>query len=507
VNNYETTVKRWSESAENFNKSVQSQLFDENSVTIWTNLIKENAPQKETVNVLDIGTGPGFFAIILAKIGYQVTGIDCTPEMIDSAVQNAKQQGVNPEFKVMDSHDLDFDDNSFDLIVNRNVTWTLYNPEKAYAEWKRVLKPGGKLLIFDANWYMSHFDEEIGAEMTEGMRAYREKYGELPEKFSMNVVEDYWLKLPMVGVQRPQWDKAALWKLGFQNLVFDTNLSDRVSLTDMDRMLYGCTPMFMISATKATKAEEEEAFNRVYWEGVAINWGSNCLRDHHSFKKRAYLELLEPHLSEEEKYKILDIGTGSGFMATLLAEKGHQLTGVDFSQKMLDEAAYCAQELGVQVEFVRARADHLPFADNSFDGIICRNVTWLMKDLQQAFSEWNRVLKKDGKLIYIDGNWNLYQYDDEERERFIRNRKELEALGEKKLYGYGHSSTVLIDKISANLPFSKIRRPEWDQENLSQFGFNVLAVENNISQKVLTENEQKREATTPMFMVVAQKNN
>ena len=47
----------------------------------------------------------------------------------------------------MDSHQLSFDDNTFDLLINRNVTWTLYDPEQAYKEWYRVLKPGGRLLI------------------------------------------------------------------------------------------------------------------------------------------------------------------------------------------------------------------------------------------------------------------------------------------------------------------------------------------------------------------------
>lgn len=505
MDSYKKTVERWTESAENFNQSVQNQLFDEQSVKIWTEVIVENAPQKEGLKVLDIGTGPGFFAIILSKIGYQVTGIDCTPDMISNAIDNAKQQGVNPNFMVMDSHALEFEDNTFDMIVNRNVTWTLYDPIKAYAEWKRILKPDGKLLIFDANWYMSHFDAGIGNKMIEGMRQYREKYGDLPEKFSMNVVEDYWLKLPLVGVQRPQWDKAALQKLGFQKLQFEDNLSKRVSNTDMDRMLYGCTPMFMVSATKVDKKEEDLAFNKMYWDGAAVNWSLNCLKDHQSFKKQAYHDLLRPYLAHNEKYKILDIGTGSGFIATLLAEKGNEVIGVDFSDKMLGEAAYCAEKLGLKIQFIEAKADELPFEDSSFDVVICRNVTWLMQAPKKAFLEWHRVLRKAGKLIYIDANWNLYRYDDNEKERFYKNREALSNMGEKKLYGYGHSSTVLIDKLSDELPFSKLRRPEWDQENLNQFGFDILAVKENISQFVSTNVERLREATTPMFMVVAQK--
>ena len=47
---------------------------------------------------------------------------------------------------------LPFDDNSFDCIISRNVTWTLLDTKQSYQEWLRVLRPGGKILIFDANW-------------------------------------------------------------------------------------------------------------------------------------------------------------------------------------------------------------------------------------------------------------------------------------------------------------------------------------------------------------------
>lgn len=44
-------------------------------------------------------------------------------------------------------------DGSFDVIVTRNLTWNLEEPQKAYQEWCRVLKKGGILLNFDAGWY------------------------------------------------------------------------------------------------------------------------------------------------------------------------------------------------------------------------------------------------------------------------------------------------------------------------------------------------------------------
>ncbi|SPZ01220.1 methyltransferase [Proteus mirabilis] len=56
--------------------------------------------------------------------------------------------------------DLPFGDEQFDLVVSRNVTWNLKSPCEAYQEWFRVLKPGGSLINFDANWYLHLFDDE-----------------------------------------------------------------------------------------------------------------------------------------------------------------------------------------------------------------------------------------------------------------------------------------------------------------------------------------------------------
>ena len=60
----------------------------------------------------------------------------------------------------MDAQALTFADTSFDVVVSRNLTWNLQEPAVAYKEWCRVLKKGGLLLNFDANWYGYLFDEK-----------------------------------------------------------------------------------------------------------------------------------------------------------------------------------------------------------------------------------------------------------------------------------------------------------------------------------------------------------
>ena len=96
----------------------------------------------------------------MAKAGHNVTSIDYTENMVNSAIQNAMDAGVDIEVLQMDAQNLDFEDDTFDLIVTRNVTWVMEQPTKAYSEWIRVLQPGGKMINFDENQYLYLFDED-----------------------------------------------------------------------------------------------------------------------------------------------------------------------------------------------------------------------------------------------------------------------------------------------------------------------------------------------------------
>ena len=55
---------------------------------------------------MDIGTGTGFFALLLAEQGHHVTGIDLTPDMIRKAKQIAEKLNLSVEFSVMDGENL-----------------------------------------------------------------------------------------------------------------------------------------------------------------------------------------------------------------------------------------------------------------------------------------------------------------------------------------------------------------------------------------------------------------
>ena len=64
----------------------------------------------KNIKILDIGTGPGFFAIILAQLGFNITAIDYTEQMLLEAKQNAGKLSEQIDFQQMDAQNLNFPD-------------------------------------------------------------------------------------------------------------------------------------------------------------------------------------------------------------------------------------------------------------------------------------------------------------------------------------------------------------------------------------------------------------
>jgi ubiquinone/menaquinone biosynthesis C-methylase UbiE len=263
--------------------------------------------------------------------------------------------------------------------------------------------------------------------------------------------------------------------------------------------------MFMVSAAKGTPQQEQAGLISRYWDGFAPEFAVSCIEGLASSKAEAYMDIMRKHLPQGKILKVLDIGTGTGFMAFVLAEEGHEVTGIDFSPIMLEEAEYIKNRTGIKVDFQISQADLLPFEDETFDLAVSRNNTWLMQEPEKAFAEWRRVLKKEGVLVYFDANWYNYLFHHDEKERFMRIRSQARKKGYTTLYGMGHSSSAIMDEIAKELPMSKVIRPQWDKDNLNAFGFSIEHIIDDVSSLVYTEEERFVNADIPLFMVKARK--
>lgn len=101
--------------------------------------------------VLDAGCGTGNFSLKLARMGYEVTGIDISPDMLDIARSKAIRSGYSIRFLKMDLTGLDFPDHSFDKVLSMAAWEFVPDPQRGFAELWRVLKPGGSLIIGTIN--------------------------------------------------------------------------------------------------------------------------------------------------------------------------------------------------------------------------------------------------------------------------------------------------------------------------------------------------------------------
>lgn len=103
--------------------------------------------------VLEVGCGPGHLSTRLARDhGVGVTGLDLDPAMVARARANAERSAVvgpRPSFVEGDVASLPFDDSSFDLVVSTFSMHHWSDPRAGLSEIARVLRPGGRLLMWD----------------------------------------------------------------------------------------------------------------------------------------------------------------------------------------------------------------------------------------------------------------------------------------------------------------------------------------------------------------------
>ena len=226
----------WSQRAKKFSLLRQREFASEKHEQ-WLAELDRYLPPGRKLDILDIGTGTGFFAFLLAERGHHVTGIDLTPDMIMEAKKTAGRMALSPDFYIMDGENPDFPPRSFDAIVTRKLTWALPDLLRTYRNWHRLLKPGGILINFDADYCREkpptllpehHAHQGIGEEL---MKEYER-------------MKDV---LRPTQRPRPQWDVRLLALAGFSHITVDTCVWQRIYREEDE--FYDPTPGFAITAT------------------------------------------------------------------------------------------------------------------------------------------------------------------------------------------------------------------------------------------------------------------
>lgn len=214
----ERITNYWTKRSSGFKEQRKAELHDPIAQR-WQKEIEKYLP-KGKLKILDVGCGAGFFTILLSKMGHEVTGTDLTPDMIRYARELVEEEKADCQFLIMDGESLDFEDGTFDVVISRNLTWTLPDTARAYKEWLRVLKKGGILLNFDANYGAVNFADT----------------SKLPKNHTHNKLgldmmaecEEIKRQLPISSRIRPAWDVETLGNLGVERLSVDFSVSRKI---------------------------------------------------------------------------------------------------------------------------------------------------------------------------------------------------------------------------------------------------------------------------------------
>jgi SAM-dependent methyltransferase len=142
-----------------------------------------------------------------------------------------------------------------------------------------------------------------------------------------------------------------------------------------------------------------------FWSNIAEGYeahpGNVPRRDSAEFKAWvAALTKLLPRAPAD----ILDIATGTGFVAMIAAALGHRVTAIDLSDPMLAVARAEAQRRGLTIDFRHADAVS-PTLAGKFDALTNRHFLWTLRDPENAVRNWRALLRPGGRLVAIDGFW------------------------------------------------------------------------------------------------------
>lgn len=120
--------------------------------------------------ILDVACGTGNAAILAARQGAEVIGVDGSERLIEVAAQRGRMEAVGGEWRVGDIEDLPFEDDHFDGVISVFGVIFAEDPERAAAELKRVAKPGGRIVL--TAWLASGPIGDVMKVVSETVREY-----------------------------------------------------------------------------------------------------------------------------------------------------------------------------------------------------------------------------------------------------------------------------------------------------------------------------------------------
>jgi ubiquinone/menaquinone biosynthesis C-methylase UbiE len=151
----------WTIRAETYDLSPGHGIARPTEMEAWRQLITEHLGTGDGRKALDLACGTGVMTMLMNELGFEVTGLDFTGAMMARARRKAQVANARITFLTRDAENTLEPDAAYDVIIARHLVWTLIDPDKAFREWFRILKPGGRLLIIDGDFVRKSWLERL----------------------------------------------------------------------------------------------------------------------------------------------------------------------------------------------------------------------------------------------------------------------------------------------------------------------------------------------------------
>ncbi len=157
----------WNADAAVYDLAPSHAASDPVEAAAWRAALEDALPPVPS-SVLDVGAGTGAMSLLAAELGHRVTALDLSPAMLDQARSKAADRGVEIAFVVGRADEPPR--GPFDAVMERHVLWTAPNPAEALRAWREVVRPGGRLVLFEGIWGRTDVVQRARDVLAEGLR-------------------------------------------------------------------------------------------------------------------------------------------------------------------------------------------------------------------------------------------------------------------------------------------------------------------------------------------------
>jgi ubiquinone/menaquinone biosynthesis C-methylase UbiE len=185
----------WDQDAVTYDETKSHAVSDPLERAAWRQALVEALPEPGA-KVLDVGAGTGALSLLAAELGFEVTALDLSPEMLARAEHKAVERSVGDRMHFVVGSATTPPPGRFDAVMERHVLWTIPDPVGALRSWREV---SDRLVLFEGVWGSKALDQRARFLVAERLRTLMRT----PPDHHAPYPEDVLAELPLARLPSP----------------------------------------------------------------------------------------------------------------------------------------------------------------------------------------------------------------------------------------------------------------------------------------------------------------